>query len=98
MSDNIPVPSHRLFHVACYANAYSLISSILIADRRRYGGGRIIQSQFPDDKPVTVKLKLAATLHRDLVLYAEVLARKTQQPPTDASETGRTIASTRFSR
>ncbi len=37
----------------------------------------------PDDKPVTVKLELPATLHRDLVLYAEVLARDTQQPPTD---------------
>ncbi|MBN9149422.1 MULTISPECIES: DUF2274 domain-containing protein [unclassified Nitrobacter] len=37
----------------------------------------------PNDKPVSIKLELPATLHRDLVLYAEVLARDTQQPPTD---------------
>lgn len=36
-----------------------------------------------DDKPVTVKLELPAALHRDLVVYAEILARETGQPATD---------------
>lgn len=36
-----------------------------------------------DAKPVTVKLELPAALHRDLVVYAEVLARETGQPATD---------------
>lgn len=30
-----------------------------------------------DDKPVKVSLELAATVHRDLVAYAEVLAKET---------------------
>ena len=33
----------------------------------------------PDDKPVRLSLDLPAQLHRDLVLYAEVLARDTGQ-------------------
>jgi hypothetical protein len=37
----------------------------------------------PDDKPVTVKLELPAALHRDLVVYVDVLARETGQPATD---------------
>ena len=36
-----------------------------------------------DDKPVKVTLELPATLHRDLIAYAEVLARDTGQPATD---------------
>ncbi len=36
-----------------------------------------------DDKPVKVTLELPAGLHRDLVAYAEVLARDTGQPATD---------------
>jgi hypothetical protein len=36
-----------------------------------------------DDKPVTIKLELPAPLHRDLVAYAEVLARETGQPAAD---------------
>jgi hypothetical protein len=33
-----------------------------------------------DDKPVRVTVDLPAPLHRDLVAYAEVLARETGQP------------------
>ncbi len=36
-----------------------------------------------DDKPVKVTLELPASLHRDLVAYAEVLAHDTGQPATD---------------
>lgn len=36
-----------------------------------------------DDKPVKVSLELPAGLHRDLVTYAEVLARESGQPATD---------------
>ena len=37
----------------------------------------------PDDKPVKVTMELPAPLHRDLVAYAEVLARETGQPLAD---------------
>ena len=33
-----------------------------------------------DDKPVKVTVELPATLHRDLVAYAELLGRETGQP------------------
>ncbi len=36
-----------------------------------------------DDKPVKVTVELPADLHRDLVAYAEVLARATGQPVAD---------------
>lgn len=36
-----------------------------------------------DDKPVKVTLELPAGLHRDLVAYAEVLARESGQPAAD---------------
>jgi hypothetical protein len=31
----------------------------------------------PDDKPVKLSVELAAAVHRDLVLYAQVLGRET---------------------
>lgn len=37
----------------------------------------------PDDKPVKVTMELPAPLHRDLVAYAEILARQTSQPLAD---------------
>ena len=37
----------------------------------------------PDDKPVKVMLELPATLNRDLIVYAEVLARESGQPAAD---------------
>jgi len=37
----------------------------------------------PDDKPVKVTVELPATLHRDLIDYAEVLTRETGQPVAD---------------
>lgn len=36
-----------------------------------------------DDKPIKVSLELPASLHRDLVAYADVLARETEQPAAD---------------
>jgi hypothetical protein len=33
----------------------------------------------PDDKPVRLTIELPAIVHRDLVAYAEVLARQTSQ-------------------
>jgi Uncharacterized conserved small protein len=36
-----------------------------------------------EDKPVKVMLELPAPLHRDLVAYAEVLARESGQPAAD---------------
>lgn len=37
----------------------------------------------PDDKPVKVTVELPASLHRDLMDYAEVLTRETGRPVTD---------------
>lgn len=39
-----------------------------------------------DDKPIKVTVELPAPLHRDLVVYAEVLARETGQPVTDPAK------------
>jgi hypothetical protein len=33
-------------------------------------------SSIPDDKPVKLSVELAAAVHRDLVLYAQVLGRE----------------------
>ena len=40
----------------------------------------------PDDKPVKVTVELPAPLHRDLVAYAEVLARQSGQPVADPAK------------
>jgi len=40
-------------------------------------------SVIPNDKPVKVALELPATVHRDLVAYAEILARESGQPISD---------------
>jgi len=37
----------------------------------------------PDDKPAKITLELPAPIHRDLVAYAEILARATGQPLAD---------------
>ncbi|ATG46493.1 hypothetical protein CEW89_02285 [Celeribacter ethanolicus] len=37
----------------------------------------------PDEKPVKVTVELPASVHRDLVAYAEVLGRETGQPVSD---------------
>jgi hypothetical protein len=39
-----------------------------------------------DDKPIKLTIELPALLHRDLVAYAEVLARETAQPVTDPAK------------
>ena len=36
-----------------------------------------------DDRPVKVTVELPGPLHRDLLAYAEVLARETVQPVSD---------------
>ncbi|MCG2842296.1 hypothetical protein IQ03_05194 [Gemmobacter caeni] len=36
-----------------------------------------------EDKPVKVTVELPGTLHRDLIAYAEVLARESGQPAAD---------------
>jgi hypothetical protein len=36
-----------------------------------------------DDKPVKVTVELPASLHRDLVAYAEILGRQAGQPSAD---------------
>jgi hypothetical protein len=39
-----------------------------------------------DDKPVKVTVELPATVHRDLVAYAEILARQAAQPVGDPTK------------
>ena len=36
-------------------------------------------SEIPDDKPVKLSVELPANVHRDLLAYAEVMARETGQ-------------------
>ena len=43
----------------------------------------------PDDRPVRLTVELPAAVHRDLVAYAEALARETGQP---AGEPAKLIA------
>jgi hypothetical protein len=43
-------------------------------------------SAIADDKPIKVTVELPAPLHRDLVAYAEVLARETGQPVSDPAK------------
>lgn len=38
---------------------------------------------FAEDKPVKVTIELPGSLHRDLIAYAEALARETGQPAAD---------------
>jgi hypothetical protein len=40
-------------------------------------------SALSNDKPVRVTVELSATVHRDLVAYAEVLARESNQAIND---------------
>ncbi len=47
---------------------------------------RLKLGPLPDDKPVKVTVELPAALHRDLVAYAEVLARETGQPAADPTK------------
>jgi hypothetical protein len=39
-----------------------------------------------DDKPVKLAVELPAAVHRDLLVYAEALARETGQPIADPSK------------
>ena len=40
----------------------------------------------PNDKPVKVTIELPATVHRDLVAYAQILARQSGQPINDPTK------------
>ena len=40
----------------------------------------------PDDKPVKLNLELPASVHRDLVAYANALARESGQPIDDPAK------------
>ncbi|MGY4573705.1 DUF2274 domain-containing protein [Bradyrhizobium sp. USDA 3256] len=40
----------------------------------------------PDERPVKINVELSASVHRDLVAYAEALARETGQPVNDPSK------------
>ena len=39
-----------------------------------------------DEKPIRVTIELPATVHRDLVAYAEILARQSGQPVSDPTK------------
>ena len=39
-----------------------------------------------DDKPVKLTIELPAAVHRDLVAYAEILARETGHPAADPAK------------
>lgn len=39
-----------------------------------------------EEKPIKLTIELPALLHRDLVTYAEILARETGQPVTDPTK------------
>jgi len=39
-----------------------------------------------EDKPIKLNIELPALLHRDLVAYAEILARETGQPVIDPTK------------
>ena len=43
-------------------------------------------SALNSDKPVKVTVELPAAVHRDLVVYAEILARESNQPINDAGK------------
>lgn len=43
-------------------------------------------SAIPDDRPVKITVELPATVHRDLVAYAEVLGRETDQKVADPAK------------
>jgi hypothetical protein len=40
----------------------------------------------PNDKPVRLSLELSAAVHRDLVAYAEILARESGHPVGDPAK------------
>jgi hypothetical protein len=43
-------------------------------------------ADLPNDKPVRISLELPAAIHRDLLAYAEALARETGHPIGDPSK------------
>jgi hypothetical protein len=47
---------------------------------------RLKLGSIPDDKPVKLAVELPAVVHRDLLAYAEALARETGQAIADPSK------------
>lgn len=48
---------------------------------------RLKLSAIPDDRPVKITVELPAAVHRDLVAYAEILARSNgEKAPPDPSK------------
>ena len=47
------------------------------------GMAKLRLSALNNDKPVKVAVELPATVHQDLVVYAEILARESNQPIND---------------
>jgi len=43
-------------------------------------------STVPDDKPVKIAIDLPAGIHRDLALYAEILAKETSQAAVEPAK------------
>ena len=43
-------------------------------------------SAIPDDRPVKLTIELPGAVHRDLVAYAEILARERGQPINDPTK------------
>ncbi|TGT46312.1 DUF2274 domain-containing protein [Mesorhizobium sp. M8A.F.Ca.ET.165.01.1.1] len=43
-------------------------------------------SAIPDDRPIKITVELPAAVHRDLVAYAEVLGRETDQKVADPAK------------
>ncbi|MCP3055726.1 DUF2274 domain-containing protein [Aurantimonas marianensis] len=43
-------------------------------------------SSVPDDKPVKLTVELAPEVHRDLLAYAEIMARETGQPTPEPTK------------
>ena len=48
--------------------------------------GKLKLGFIPDDKPVKLVVELPAPVHRDLLAYAEVLARETGQSVTEPTK------------
>jgi hypothetical protein len=48
--------------------------------------GKLKLGAIVDDNPIKLTIELPAMLHRELVAYAEVLARETGQPVTDPAK------------
>lgn len=51
-----------------------------------WSGNRVFVVRVFDDKPVKLTIEFPPTVHRDLVAYAEILARETGHPVSDPAK------------